>query len=159
MAKNVSLVAAEGVLTFAADPANTDTVTIGDQIYEFVTTPADANDVDVAGTRAASILNLIAAINLTGTAGATTYDVDTVINPYVSAVLSDTDEVTLTARVPGAQGNGVTTTTSETDIVFAAATLENGAGHLPTFISGLLTLNPVGSELQMHLKELTEAAD
>jgi hypothetical protein len=159
MAKNVTLVAATGVLNFPADPVATDEVTIGDVTYVFIATPAAANDVDVAGTRAGSIANLIAAINRTGTPGATTYHADTVVNPYVSAALTDTNEVTLTARLPGAQGNGIATTTSETDIAFEAVTLEDGEGHVPDFIDGLLSLNPINSEVQAHLKELTESAD
>lgn len=159
MAKTVTLVAAEGVLTFAADPADTDAVTIGDQTYTWKTTPAAANDVDVAGSRAGSIANFVAAVNRTGTPGATTYHADTVVNPYVSAVNNGDDTVTVTARVPGAQGNGIATTESEVDITWGAVTLEGGSGHLPTFISGILANSEVNAELQSHLKELTEAAD
>lgn len=162
MAKNVTLVAAEGVLTIPADPAATDTITIGDITYTFIATPGAAYDVDVGGAganKAGSLANLAAAINASGSAGATTYFAGTLVNPYVSAEVTDTDEIVVTARVPGAQGNGIATSTSETDIVFGAVTLEGGSGHLPSFIDGLLELNPVGAELQLHLKELTEAAD
>lgn len=159
MAKDVTLTAATGVLTFAADPIATDTVTIGDQTYTYIATPAAANDVDVGGTRAASITNLVAAINRTGTPGATTYHEDTVANPYVTAVDNGDDTVTVTARFPGSWGNGIATTESEVDITWGAVTLENGAGLVSDFISGLLNLNQINSEVQSHLKELTEAAD
>lgn len=160
MASTVSsLVAASQVLTFAADPIATDTVTIGDQTYTYIATPAAANDVDVAGTRAGSIANLVAAINRSGTPGATTYHTDTVQNPYVSAVDNEDDTVTVTARVPGSIGNGITTTESEVDITWGAATLEGGTGRADTLVSDILSLNQVNAEVQTELKKLTVAAD
>lgn len=159
MASNVALVNAVGTLTFAADPAATDQVTIGDKTYTYIATPATAYDVDVGGTRAASISNLVAAINRSGTPGATTYHTDTVASPYVTAEDNGDDTVTLTARLPGIQGNGVATTTSEVDITFGAATLASGAGDVPDFVSGLLTLNQINAEVQFELKKLTVAAD
>lgn len=158
MASNVSLVAATGTLTAAADPADTDTVTIGDVTYTWATTPGAANAVDVAGTRTGSLDNLVSAINRTGTPGATTYHTDTVVNPYVSAVRSS-DTVVVTARFPGAWANGIATTESEIDITWGDPTLTGGEGHIPTWATGLLTLNQVNSEVQVELKKLTEAAD
>jgi hypothetical protein len=153
-----SLVAASGVLDVPADPVATDTVTIGDITYTFIDTPAAAYDVDVAGTRAGSISNLVAAINRSGTPGATTYHANTVQNPYVSAV-AGTNELTITARVPGSIGNGIATSTSEVDIVFAAVTLEGGTGRVDTHVSDILSLNQVNAEVQTELKKITVAED
>ncbi|MGE0278340.1 MAG: hypothetical protein AB7R40_23335 [Nitrospiraceae bacterium] len=144
MAREITLTAGTATLTFAADPAATDTVTIGDITYTFIATPAAAYDVDVAGTRAGSIANLVAAINRSGTPGATTYHANTVANPYVTAVDNGDDTVTLTARVKGL--SGVTTTTSETDITFGAATL-SGTGCLADFLDDLVDYNQLRSEV------------
>jgi hypothetical protein len=151
MARNTTLVAATGTLTFSADPAATDTVTIGDITYTYTATPAAAYDVDVGASRAASIANLVAAINRTGTPGATTYHEDTVANPYVTAVDNGDDTVTVTARIAGK--SGVATTTSETDITFGAAAL-TGTGSVPTYVTELVSLNQLNSEVIRELDHL-----
>lgn len=170
--ESVTEVAATGVLTFSADPADTDEIYIGDTTYVFKTTPADAGDVDVGATKAISLENLVNAINLTGTAGVTTYDPDTVKNPYVTAVVTSATVVTLTAIVPGVQANGILTSTSEGDITFGATALaggtgasavetrfEGGAGNVSDFVTNMLTMTEVGAEVRQELAKLTAAAD
>ena len=115
-------VKATGTLTFAADPAATDTVTIGTTTYTYIAVLASAYDVLVGGTRAASIANLVAAINDSGVEG-TNYGTGTAAHTSVSAVDNVDDTVTVTARTPGSAGNSIPTTTSEVDITFGATTL------------------------------------
>ena len=155
MARNTALTVGTGTLTAAADPANTDAITIGDLVYTWVTTPSSAFDVDVAGTRVGSLDNMVAAINLTGTPSATTYHTSTTENPYVTAVRSS-DTIVLTARVKGK--SGITTTTSETDITFAAATL-GGTGIVADFLSGLVDLNQLNGEVLSELNYLCTEID
>lgn len=146
MAKSVTLVAATGTLTAAADPANTDAVTIGGITYTWVTTPAQANDIDVGASRQGSLDNLVAAINGTGVASATTYYAGTVRNPCVNAVrVSDT--IVVTARVAGTLGNGIATTESEVDITWGAVCLTGGTGDTLTAINDLQDLNEINSEV------------
>ena len=155
MARNTTLAAGTGTLTAAADPANTDAITIGDLVYTWVTTPSSAFDVDVGATRQGSLDNMVLAINLTGTPGATTYHTATTENPYVTAVRSD-DTIVLTARVKGK--TGITTTTSETDITFGAATL-TGTGIVADFLSGLVDLNQLNGEVLSELNYLCTEID
>lgn len=156
MARNTTLVAATGTLTFSADPAATDVVTVAGVAYTYVATPATANDIDVGATRAASIANLVAAINGSGSASATTYGDGTVANPHVTAVDNGDNTVTITARVAGSIGNFITTTTSETDITFGAAVLASGSGNLATFLEELVSLNQMNSEV---IREVDHACD
>jgi hypothetical protein len=154
------MAAATGVLTFAADPAATDEVTIGGITYVFIATPGAAYDVDVGGTREESVLNLIAAINRSGTPGATTYHADTVAHPDVTAELSDTDEITITARIAGLSGNSIATATSEIDITWAAANMTGGTGRsVSEVVDEILASHQPNSAIITLLHELTAAAD
>ncbi len=57
-------------LQLATNPTANDTVTINGVVFKFVATPTDAGDVDIGANAAASVANLVAAIN--GGAGAGT---------------------------------------------------------------------------------------
>lgn len=59
--------------TPANNPSDADTITIGGVVFTFKTTPAAAGDVDIAGSTAATLDNLVACINGTGTPGTSTY--------------------------------------------------------------------------------------
>lgn len=168
---SVTEVAAAGVLTFAADPVDTDEIYIGNAVYVFKDSPSSAGEVDVGATRAISVSNLIAAINLTGTAG-TTYGAATVKNPFVTAALTSASVVTVTAIVPGVQANGIRTSTSEVDMTFAATTLaggtgasaietrfEGGVGNVSDFLIDVMANTDVGSEVMAELKKLTSVLD
>jgi len=156
-----AFVRASAVLDFNADPAATDTVTIGNQTYAYTATPQVANDVDVGTTRDESIENLVAAIN--GAAGAgSAYDEDTVENPFVTAVADLTaDEVTITAKLPGTLGNGITVDTSETDILFkdTAVTLEGGVGDLSAGLERFLDEYQLQSDAIAFVRALTDRVD
>lgn len=57
--------------TPADNPSESDTVTINGVVFTFNATPSGAGSVDIGGSTAASIDNLVAAINDSGTAGTT----------------------------------------------------------------------------------------
>lgn len=78
-------VPASGFYGQATNPIAAETVTIGSFVYTFVVAPTVAFDVDIGGSAAASMANLIAAINLTGTEGVE-YGAGTTINTDVSAI-------------------------------------------------------------------------
>jgi hypothetical protein len=92
-------------LVFTGLPSDTDTITIGQKTYTFVTTlTGEANEVLIGGTAAATAQNLVDAISADADTEGTSYGEDTVINRDVSATV-DTATVTLTARAYGEGGN------------------------------------------------------
>lgn len=115
-------VAATGEVTLGANPSNNDAVTIANKNYKFVSALSTANDVLIGTNVAATIANLVAAIN--GAAGAgTTYGTGTTANDYVSAA-AGSGKVSLTAKIAGASGNaialsGTFTSGSNTVVPFA----------------------------------------
>lgn len=171
MANNVTMTqgSAAGAFAFTSNVAADDTVVIGDITYTFKATPAAAYQVDVGADLDTSIGNLVAAINRSGTPGATTYHTDTVANPYFTATADLTnDEVDLTARGAGSWCNGIylaATSPGANDITAGGTTFSaisggtDGAGVLDDFVSGLFDLNQINSELAVELKKLTDAAD
>lgn len=122
-------VAALGTLTFAGNAADGETVTIGATVYTWETGALDAPfKVKVGASAAASIVNLVAAINLTGTPG-TEYAAGTTIHPDVSAVDGAGDTIVATAKVKGQKGNLIATTETMTNGSWGGVTLASGAGR------------------------------
>lgn len=119
----VNAVAATKVLTFAGQPNNGETVTIGGQVYTFktalTTNPAPVpNEVLIGADAEASRNNLVAAINK-GAGEGTTYGTGTVANAYVTATATSTDKVTATAKTAGAAGNDIAVDTDVTGASWA----------------------------------------
>lgn len=118
----------------ATSPIATDVVTINGKAYTFVAAPAADGEVDVGAATtvgtAKSMANLAAAINRDILAAATTYDLDTVINDAVKAVITDVAATTILRIVAktldAALGNAITLTSDDGTIVANNATLENG---------------------------------
>lgn len=161
MAPN-SLVRATAQLQVDAAPAATDAVTIGNIVYTFIATPAAAYDVDVGGSLAVSVANLILAINATGTGSATTYyETGTLENPFMTASAVGTDQILLTAKVPGTAGNGIYLLSSETDLDFEevgdTATLfsTQGTGVLEDALVSLRDETQLNSEAISMVAHLT----
>lgn len=119
-------VAATGLLTFAGQPADTNTVTIGTVTYTFNTVLAVApNSILIGVDAAATRTNLVSAIMLTAGAG-TTYGTGTVVHPTVTAAASGAN-MTVTAKTAGVAGNTIATTETGANTSFGAATLTGGA--------------------------------
>jgi len=125
-------VASTGTFTLLSNASAGETVTIGTDIYEFVTALDSAGgqpgEVVIGGSAAATINNLIAAIN--GAAGeGTTYGEGTVASTFVTAAAASGDALTATAITPGSPGDTIATT----DTIgsggggWGAATLGSGA--------------------------------
>lgn len=151
---------AAGAFAFTSNVAANDTVVIGDITYTFVASPASAFDVDIGVDLDTSISNLVAAINLTGTEGVE-YGTGTTQNPYVSAVADlANDEVDLTARFGGLQGDGIAlaaTSPGANDISPGAAHLGAvagatvGAGDLNAWAQGIVDNGQPKSTIQSDL--------
>jgi len=120
---------AKGVLTVTGNANASETVTIGDMTYTFVTalstSPTVPNQVLIGTTAADTLSNLAAAIN-GGSGAGTNYSSGTVANGAATAT-AGTTTLSLTAASAGSAGNSITTTTTMADGTFGAATLTGGA--------------------------------
>jgi hypothetical protein len=123
----VAGVAAQGTLTIEEAITTTDQFTIGDIQYTMLTAPIAAFDIALGADEAASKVNIVAAINASGTEGVE-YFAGTTINPLVRATTFAGDDCVLTARANGTAGNSIVsdeTGNELTDVanVFDATTL------------------------------------
>lgn len=119
-------IAARATLTLTGLPLDTETITVGARTYTFqdVLTNVDGN-VKIGATAAATINNLVAAINLGGGAG-TAYAAATTANTQVTAVDGPGDTVIFTAKAPGTGGNAYASTETLTNGSFGGATFAGG---------------------------------
>lgn len=122
---------AVGTLTVATVPTDTDTVTIGSTVYQFLNTPLAAYDVQIGATPAISLANLIAAINLDGDPSGNQYHADTLPHDDVIAVLATATTLRAEAKTGGTQGNSIASTETLTDVadVWLSPTLSGGSGR------------------------------
>ena len=134
----VAAVAATGTLTFGGNPADADTVTIASQTYRFKSTMAQANDVKLGANMAATLANLVAAVNLSGTEGVEYYTGTAAATTATAGVTGNV--VTLTAVTAGTAGNSIIFTESSTAITISGAgTLTGGAAAVTTVDTVALT--------------------
>lgn len=160
---------AAGAFAFTSNVAEDDTVVIGAVTYTFKTTPAAAYQVDVGTDLDTSIGNLVAAINLSGTAGSEYHTDHVTAHPdFTAAADLANDELDLTARCAGSHSAGVylaatspgANTIAAGGVTFAAVSGgTDGAGALDAWIESLISLNQINSEVLFELKQLTDAAD
>lgn len=124
-ANNVAATASQGTLTMDTVPADTNTVTIDGKVYTFQTAllVGDGN-VAIGADLAASKVNLVAAINLSGTEGVE-YGVGMTKHPTVAIADFIVNDAILTAKTPGAAGDAIATTETFTPVgnIFDGATL------------------------------------
>lgn len=124
----VKLTGALAVGTLTSNNTNVtagDTVVIGSKTYTFVATPAVEGDVNRGGSADASLLNLIRAINHSGTAG-TDY-VAAAANTDVTAATSVTSHAFLVTAINNGTGSAVATTTPVgTTLSWGGTTLASG---------------------------------
>lgn len=125
-------VRASGTLT-ATTAVATNTVTIAGKVYTFEAAPAADGDVDVTIVDAHDMANLAHAINQNVDAAASTYDLDTVLNPTVFAELTSMGALgavavlTIYAKTLDATlGNAITLVSGQGTIVASGATLAGG---------------------------------
>ena len=120
--------ASAGILTLTGQPLTTETVTVGYQVYTFLTVLVDAaNNVLIGGTASASLDNLIAAI-MKAAGGGTTYGTATVKNSWVTAAAGGGDTMDATAINVGIEGNTIPTTEGLTNGSWGAGLMSGGTG-------------------------------
>lgn len=93
---------ATATLFFSGQPAEGDTVFIGEETYKFTATVTDSYDVLIGADQATSILNLYAAITIddgAATGAGTKYGVGTIENPFVDQTSPVTKNTTAGDRL------------------------------------------------------------
>lgn len=124
----------------AGQPDANDQFTIGGVTYTFVSAiGSSSGNVLIGASAAATIANLVAAINFASGEG-TTY-IGTSANPEVSAVVDGTTDTVadITALLPGTEGNSIglaATTNVSTNLAVSGSDLSGGTGTTPS-VSGL----------------------
>lgn len=134
--------AAQGTLTVDTQPTDSDTMTIDAKVYTFQTVLTDVDgNIEIGGDLATTQLNILNAINLTGTPGVG-YAASMTIHPTVSVIAFAANDMVLTAKIGGSNTNTIVTTETFTTgtNVFDAATLgttSRGADDLAIFKGGI----------------------
>lgn len=138
---------ATGLFTFNGLPAATETITVGSQVYTWVSALTGADDIMIGATVDDCIDNLVSAMNADAGAG-TKYGTGTLANADARADAYLSPQVWFTATVMGAAGNSVATTTTMVDGRWRDATLLGGQDipgpsefaieRLPVDVTGIL---------------------
>lgn len=161
-------VKAQGTVTGASTwIVDGDTLQIGSTTYRFKNTPAQLNDIYVqsSGTSAhtdTALANLVAAINGTGTAGATTFYTGTLKHKQVKAAVGTVAHtVIFTALNPGTVGNLITFVATSSGLTVDAAVLGTttaGTGDGNADIVGFVTYCQTYVQNNSHMEKLLEEA-
>lgn len=115
-------IAATGSISFSANPADGDSVTVGETVYAFKTTPAASSDVAIGESAEATALNLFQTINGVKEGG--------VKNPLAIATAYGAGGVSLVAEIAGEVGNSVALAATGTALSVSGATLAGGGTSL-----------------------------
>ena len=109
--------------------SNNDTVTLGSKTYTFKTslTPTEG-EVLIGGNAAASLLNLIRAVNHTGTPD-TDYKCATANTTVSAASAVSSNTVTFTARTAGLTGDALASTEAAATLSFPYTTFSGGGAY------------------------------
>lgn len=162
MAVTVALTAATATFTLTKNLTTNDSIKVGSRTYLVKQTPSTAYDITLGADQTATIANIVAAINTSGTAG-THYYTGTLGPGEITAVASSTTLITFTSKLAGVAGNNFECREiTDGGTAFTCGTFSGGSGDISGtggFIDSILTLNQVNSEVQMELKKLTYAAD
>lgn len=119
-------IAAAGSIAFVGNPADGDTVTVGETTYKFKTDMAAANDIKLGSSQSDSIATLVKVINGNGASSTDYYAGTTTPNASASASASGA-EVTITAKTAGTAGNSVALAATGSVMTASGSTLEGGA--------------------------------
>lgn len=111
-------IAATGNISFSANPADGDSVTVGDTVYTFKTAPAASSDVAVGESAEATAFNLFQTINGVKEGG--------VRNPLAVATTYGAGGVNLAAEIAGEAGNSVALAATGSALTVSGATLSGG---------------------------------
>lgn len=144
---------ASGTLTIAEPVTDGDQFTIDAIEYTLLDTPVAAYDIDIGANEAATKVNIVAAINASGTEG-TEYFAGTNEHPTVVATTFSGDDCVLTAKFGGLAGDSIATVESGQELthasnVFDATTL--GAVTAGIDFADVTSLEPIGISADVAL--------
>lgn len=161
---------AAGTVTLTTNPSDGDTCSVNGTTYRFKTTIAQANDVALGATSAATALNffqaLIGSVTGAGTGGSAAYYTGTTPVPPGTITVSkpSSNVVNFTAVAYGTAGNAYTLAKTGANITVSGATFSGGAagdsytvtvassttsgGAYTTFLTFTSTLQALGAERQ-----------
>ena len=162
MANDITLVRATQTITLDAAGEATDgeTIVIGGKTYTFrATVGALDGSVHIGADVAATVDNLVAAINLDATEGetgggaGTDYGTAMTRNPCVYATrVAATGVITLHAHVPGEIGNQITVAQGTSTITLGGTELASGTGNIGDFFDSLFSMNQINSDVVNDLR-------
>ena len=139
-----AVVHAVGTLTAAGVFTDTQTVVVGSKTYTTQTTLTNVDgNVFIGADASATLQNLFDAINLTGTPG-TQYAAAMTLNANVVATAKTATTLVVKSKVPGAIGNLIASTETQTNASWGAATLAGGTGSLYDDLRTLLATREPG---------------
>lgn len=119
LANTIEGAAATGTLTFAANPADNDTITIGSAVYRFKTTLERANDIKIGTALPDTLSSLDKTINGEGEAGVDYFAGTTTPLTDVTANVSGS-VLNLTAEESGVAGNSIALASSAVNVTVGA---------------------------------------
>lgn len=123
----VEIAKAVGQLTFGANAGDGKLVTIGSKAYTFQATLTEVDGhVKIGADAAASLANLLHAVNRSGGVVGTDYASATTAHADVEGLSSDATHLNVRAKVGGQEGNDIATTTDVASASWGAATLTGG---------------------------------
>lgn len=137
-----ALISATNLLTCSANPVATNTVTVGTKaaatpaVYTFVAALTAAFQVLIGANIFETMSNLVSAINAQAGEGVT-YGTGTTENLDVAALLEPSNQVLVSALVPGTAGNAIPSTSTGGLALWATATLAGGLDLPPYSQFGL----------------------
>ena len=151
---------AETVLTSSGvNVTEDDTVTIGSaglaRIYRFRDTLAQAYDVKIGASAAATLDNLKAAINATGTPGVE-YFAGTLVHPTVIATTNGDTTQKIVARVIGTAANTEATTSTAATLTWADTTIGGGGAGSVAGVATTAATITIGSTVYTATTSLAE---
>lgn len=97
----------------AQQPADTETVTIGAQVYRFVATLALSGDVLIGDSLSESIDNLVYAVTADADQAGTAFHASTPVNDDASAVAFIDDSMVALSKIAGTAGNAIAVDSSQ----------------------------------------------
>lgn len=124
----------QATVTLTSDnvnPADGDTLTLHDVTYRFKGTPAQINDIQIAGAATTTMLNLIGAVNQTGSTGnypGTVAPTDVAAGTYNST----THQVTFNSITYSSAANSYASTETSSHLSFSSATFVGGVDAIWT---------------------------
>jgi hypothetical protein len=124
-------VPATGTITFSANPAPADTVTVAGTAITFVASGAVGNQVNIAATLGNTVAGLMTL--LLTSVDANLIKVTQTINAAQNAITVTANQTLSTGAFAGSAGNSLTLAKSSTVITVSGATLAGGVGTWNTF--------------------------